>query len=109
MIPNSIKASVKDIDVLLKKIEVESGCRLHITSGKRSKEHNRRVGGAPNSYHLSDRARDFRSADRKRGCGIKKLGRIACKYASTIVYKWHVHIDNREGKKLCTTGTYKKK
>lgn len=29
-----------------------------VTSTKRSPEHNRRVGGVPNSFHLSGRARD---------------------------------------------------
>jgi hypothetical protein len=30
-----------------------------VTSGKRSREKNAAVGGAPNSYHLTDQARDF--------------------------------------------------
>lgn len=96
-----------DIDTTLRKIERESGCKLHITSGKRSKSHNKKVGGAKKSYHLTDRARDFRSKYRKKGCGIKRLARIACKYTTTIRYKWHIHIDNRKGQNRCLTGKYK--
>ena len=106
--PSLTRASVTDIGTILKRIERESGCKLHITSRKRSKKHNKRVGGAKNSFHLSGRAIDFRSAYRKRGCGIKRLARISCKYATTIRYKWHVHIDNRKVKR-CFNGSYKKR
>ena len=109
MTPNLTRASVTDIDTILKRIERESGCKLHITSGKRSKKHNRRVGGARKSFHLTDRARDFRSAKRKKGCGIRRLARIACKYTTTIRYRWHIHIDNRKGKKRCFKGKYKRR
>lgn len=103
-----MSASDSTIDTTLRKIERESGCKLYITSGYRSKKHNKRVGGAKNSYHLSNRARDFRSAVRKKGCGPKRLGRIACKHTTTIIYRYHVHIDNRKDK-ICFKGTYKKK
>ena len=101
-------ASGAEIDNILKKIEVESGCKLRITSGKRSKRHNERVGGAKKSFHLTNRARDFRSKYRKRGCGIRRLARIACKYATTIRYTWHIHVDIRPGKRRCWRGRYKR-
>ena len=67
MIPSSTIASKPDINKILKRIERESGCKLRVTSGYRTKSHNKRVGGAPNSFHLSDRARDFRSKYRNEG------------------------------------------
>lgn len=100
-------AKIKNIDKILIKIEKESGCKLRVTSGYRTKKQNRRVGGAPKSFHLLDRARDFHSAKRKKGCGIKRLAKIACKYATTIRYKFHVHVDDRKDKK-CFRGKYKR-
>ena len=68
------------------------GCEFTVTSGKRSPEHNRRVGGAPNSYHLTDRARDIVSTKQ---C-MKKLGQKALDEGlSVIYYSSHVHIDDR--------------
>lgn len=93
------------IDVTLRIIEMETGCKMKITSGYRTKAHNKRVGGARNSYHLTDRARDIVPV--KRGCiSLKQLAKIACKYTTTISYHNHVHIDNRK-KAKCFQGRYK--
>jgi uncharacterized protein YcbK (DUF882 family) len=89
----------------LKKIEKESKCTFTVTSGKRSKKHNKKVGGASKSYHLTDRARDF--VVKSGNCTIPEVAKIACKYATTIEYSRHIHIDDRKNK-FCIKGRYKK-
>jgi len=98
-------ATPVDIDNTVKELESLSGCELVITSGFRTPEHNKRVGGAPNSYHLYNRARDVVPKDKK--CiSIKELGKIACKITSSIIYKKHIHLDNRKNP-ICIKGRYK--
>lgn len=105
MITPVIASYQMPIDITLRIIEMETGCKMKITSGYRSRKHNKRVGGAKNSYHLTNRARDIIPV--KRGCiSLKKLAKIACKYATTISYHNHVHIDSRKRKK-CFRGRYK--
>ncbi len=81
------------IDKAVEQIAATVPCSVTITSGKRSKAHNKRVGGAPNSYHLYDRARDIVAP-----ClSTYELGLIAGMYCNgVIIYDTHVHIDNRE-------------
>ncbi len=93
---------VNPIDKVVYQLEKETGCKMIITSGYRTKAHNKKVGGAKNSYHLTDRARDLVPKD-KNCIGIKQLGEIACKYTSTIVCSRHIHIGNRE-KRRCSKG-----
>lgn len=103
----SSNSSALDIDAMVIKLEKKSGCNLLVTSGYRSPKENKRVGGAKNSYHLKDQARDIVPVNSK--CiSVKKLGNLACKYVSTILYKRHVHIDARKNK-ICIKGTYKKR
>ncbi len=93
------------IDITLRLIEMETGCKMKVTSGYRTKAHNRRVGGAKKSYHLKDMARDIIPV--RSGCiSLKKLAKIACKYTTTISYYNHVHIDSRKQRK-CFRGRYK--
>lgn len=96
------QAYAAPIDDVLDKIQKEVKCPIVVTSGYRSKKHNKKVGGAKNSYHLTDRARDI-----KANClSSRELGKICKKYANgVIVYKHHVHIDNRE-KPYFGTGVY---
>ena len=90
---SSAQAKPVHIDTILKGIQKEVPCKIKIHSGYRSVWKNRRVGGVKNSYHLYDRARDISAS-----CmSLKSLGKIARKYAQgVIVYKGHVHIDNRK-------------
>lgn len=44
---------------------------LRLTSGRRSPEHNRRVGGVPNSWHLRGRAADFGGTDAAERDGLR--------------------------------------
>ena len=82
------------IDISLYQIKMATGCKVIITSGYRSKEHNDKVGGARNSFHLKDRARDVVVRD----CDRKEWAKYACKYVSVISYKDHIHVDNRQSK-----------
>lgn len=76
------------------RLERESGCKLKITSGMRTRAENERVGGAQNSYHLKGMAYDLQVLNK--GCiSLKSLQRIACKFVSTILYSNHIHIDTR--------------
>ncbi len=98
-------ASEVAIDKTLRQIETASGCIMTITSGYRSKARNRRVGGAKRSFHLTNRARDIKP--KKRSCiSMRRLGYIASKYASVIVYPFHVHIDNRKKKLYIVKRSY---
>ena len=103
-----LRASVTDINTILNRIGDVSKCKLFITSGHRNKKHNKRVGGARHSFHLTDRARDFYPISRTKNCSIKLLAQIACKYGSVIVYPTHLHIDNRK-KKICIYKSQKNK
>ena len=48
----------KNLEVLRKHI----GQSIHVTSGFRSKEHNKKIGGALNSYHVLGMAADIKVA-----------------------------------------------
>lgn len=86
------------IDNYVKLLEKETKCTLIVTSGHRTPEHNKKVGGSKNSYHLYDRARDLVPKDKK--CiSFKKLANIACKMGMSVIqYDNHIHIDNRSNK-----------
>ena len=69
-------------------------CKTEITSGHRSKIHNKKVGGSSGSYHLKGKALDIIFY----GCkvSLKDLGKIAKKYFNgVIVYPKHIHVDIR--------------
>lgn len=74
-------------------------CNTTITSGYRSKEDNKRVGGAKHSYHLKNEAIDF-------VIDVPGLMKVLCKTyyisdakelgISVILYKKHIHMDVRK-------------
>lgn len=85
----------ESIGTIYAAIQAEVPCKIRIHSSKRTPEHNKRVGGAPNSYHLKGRALDISA----KCLSHKELGKIAIKHANgVLVYKSHVHIDNRPNK-----------
>lgn len=45
---------------LLEEIRADFGEPIYINSGYRSPEHNRKIGGAPNSFHVKGQAADIR-------------------------------------------------
>lgn len=107
MIPNLTNASETNINTILKTLEERTGCKFLVTSANRSVEHNRRVGGVKNSYHLKkNSALDIIPKDRK--CiSLRLLATVSCEYASVIKYPRHIHIDNRKDR-ICIKGKYKK-
>jgi hypothetical protein len=77
-------------------------CKYKVTSGRRSRKYNRKVGGAKNSYHIHDRARDIKV---KPCCRKKVINAIAAKSPlSLIIYGTHLHIDDRSVK-VCLVKT----
>lgn len=94
-------SEIRNVEDIRLDIERVIGCELVVHSHKRSPEHNKRVGGSKNSYHLSGRAMDVSAP-----CvSLKELGDVARKYASGVIYyNDHIHFDNRE-KQICLIAT----
>ena len=88
--------------------QAPAGCEITITSGHRTIEHNKKVGGAKNSLHLSDRAIDAVISCRS------WVVKTAKDFGITIIlYKKHIHLDIRTkcmvkllkgGYRFCRTG-----
>lgn len=82
---------------LVKKLELvrrlAGGRPLRIVSGYRSPAWNRKVGGAPNSQHLVNRAADLErgavTVDQARAAGFSGIG---------FNGSWAVHVDVRPGR-----------
>ena len=63
----SIKENIKKLVVnVIDKIQSEYGMPIYITSGYRTPEHNKKVGGVANSQHIYGEACDFTGRDFKR-------------------------------------------
>lgn len=69
-----------------------------ITSGYRTPEHNKKVGGAKYSYHIRGMAVDIRVDGMTPKEVAKKLDKIAPDSCGIIVYKSWVHFDVRTSK-----------
>lgn len=88
------------IDAFITSVQKEG---IKVNSAHRSKEHNKKVGGAKNSFHLlACGARDIQKSSIH---NVKEFIRLAllAKYR-IIEYKNHIHIDTGESKYL--KGTY---
>lgn len=82
-----------ELSAKLVEFETASKCSFIKTSGVRTVEHNKKVGGASKSYHLTGDAYDLVP---KCDTSLKKLGKIAAKiFNGVIVYKKHIHVDIR--------------
>ena len=78
-----------------KKFTEALSCDTVITSGDRTTDENRRVGGAKGSYHLKGEALDIAFPN----CltSMEDLGKIARRYFNgVIVYPRHIHVDIRK-------------
>jgi uncharacterized protein YcbK (DUF882 family) len=63
----SIKENIKKLVVnVMEKIRAEYGMPIYITSGYRTPEHNKKVGGVANSQHIYGEACDFTGRDFRR-------------------------------------------
>lgn len=77
------------------RLSLPKSCKLLITSGLRSEEKNREVGGAKNSFHLHGRAYDIITT-----CKDLTIKKALEGGLSVIIYKRHLHLDNR-AKQVC--------
>lgn len=88
-------AYASQIDYQVRKI-IPDKCDYMVSSGLRTKKKNADVGGAPGSYHLTDRARDLVLFTEQ--CKDRAIENTKKSSLSVIVYKTHLHIDNRKDK-----------
>jgi len=80
-------------------VRYRMGCKVIVTSGYRTPEHNHKVGGALESLHLEGLAVDVTPEDKN----LVKLFEIAAEFEEVRglgIYKNHVHIDLRQGKRV---------
>jgi zinc D-Ala-D-Ala carboxypeptidase len=72
---------------------------VYVTSGCRSREHNKAIGGAESSLHITDNENPCRAADLRRGNGNyqhRLLGYIfELGFGGVGVYVGHTHVDIR--------------
>jgi zinc D-Ala-D-Ala carboxypeptidase len=78
--------------VLMNKLRQLWGKPIQINSYYRSPEHNKKIGGSPNSQHLLGRAFDCRVTDPKFVEMASKLG-----FNGIGLYDTFTHIDTRQG------------
>lgn len=95
--PSTDRVNIKVLK-LRKILEVDTNCKLIVSSGHRTVAHNRAVGGARNSFHIKGEALDL-----VKGPSCKKtyleLARVAYQYyGGVIIYKDHIHVDVRTKK-----------
>ena len=69
-----------------------------ITSGYRTPEHNKKVGGAKYSFHMRGMAADITVKDMTPKDVAKELDKLAPNSCGIIVYKSWVHFDTRNSK-----------
>ena len=107
-VPESLMANLRRLARNLQALRDELRRPVVITSGYRSPEHNRRVGGAERSQHLTAGAADIRVAGVSPAelyCTIERLiaaGRM--EEGGLGIYTGHVHYDVR-GQRARWTGT----
>lgn len=85
--------TVSELQIKYRLFKEESGCNYIITSAYRSKDHNKRVGGAVRSFHLKGMAYDLLVV---KGCSMSRfrLFKLASKYFNGVIfYDDHIHLD----------------
>lgn len=90
--PHVIKMELYD---KLNEIRQAFGKPILVNSGYRSPEHNRRVGGAENSYHVQGLAADIRPKSKKDLPRLQELCDRLNPGGGVGFYKTFVHIDCR--------------
>lgn len=81
-----------EIDIMLQMSPSSAKCGYIVTSGFRTTEENQAVGGAPNSYHLVNKARDLVLLN----CTPEQFVSGLFPFISYIIYPTHIHIDLRD-------------
>jgi len=91
---------IKWLEAIRKKISCQFGkdTKITITSGKRCKKHNKKIGGHPNSKHVPDESGKVRAVDFKiiglSGSDLEDIARSEGVRAVGVASTW-VHIDTR--------------
>ena len=90
-----VNASEVDQEVInkLSMLSKVTGCGFTITSGHRSIKHNKKVGGARNSYHLSGKAVDVTIDKGCRKGILEVLVESVSYFNGIILYTTHIHFD----------------
>jgi len=97
---------VKKLDNLRERF----GLPIEISSGYRTEEDNKRVGGAKNSYHLKGMAVDIPITEYSPD-ELYTLIKLCfdIEFNGIILYPFHLHLDIREDKKVFIITNYKRR
>lgn len=95
--PHEIESLKPRLVVMLDMARGFSNVPYIITSGYRTKEHNKEVGGVVNSSHLKGEAVDISAIDKKARAVII-YGLIKAGFQRIKIYKTHIHADIDETK-----------
>lgn len=91
---------------LKNKLEEKISCKLTISSADRTSEHNKRVGGAKNSYHLQNGMALDLQKDKDCKLSYYEIGLAAKDFFNGVIYySKHIHVDLRKDK-LFKKGSY---
>lgn len=90
--PMNVKQELVDF---LNQLRLRFGKALVVTSGYRSPEHNKAVGGVANSYHTQGLAADIRPEDQKDLPALWELCRRLNVTGGVGIYDTFVHVDRR--------------
>lgn len=90
--PMNVKQELVDF---LNQLRLRFGKPLIVTSGYRSPEHNKAVGGVANSYHTQGLAADIRPEDQKDLPALWELCRRLNVTGGVGIYDTFVHVDRR--------------
>lgn len=77
-------------------LRLELGERLVITSARRCKEHNEKIGGVANSFHLRGMAVDLAVPNGAMAYRILYLAAVRHNFRGIGIGKTFVHLDTRE-------------
>lgn len=78
----------------LQELRAEIGLPFHVNSGYRSPEYNKKVGGAPNSFHMQGMAFDISLSNLNRDTMFKKAEDYG--FNGIGQYNSFIHIDTRD-------------
>jgi len=94
----------------LEKLREAFGKVIKISSGYRTEEDNKRVGGAKNSYHLKGMAVDIPITEYS-ASELYSLIKLCfdIEFNGIILYPMHLHLDIREDKKVFIITNYKRR
>lgn len=79
----------------LEQLRVAYGKPITINSGYRCPEHNKKVGGAPNSYHMQGRAVDIAVPNKAERYKLVKIA-MQLGFGGCEISPKHLHVDNRD-------------